>query len=107
MIDELEKLVFDINQFNEKHDLTTDGQFKQLCEEIGEYAEASNRDEDVSRLVEEAGDIAFVSISLMLLESDKNTEVNSMTNVMCMLFGIIDENLDKDESTEGDKVTKE
>lgn len=106
-MDELEELLVNINQFNDKHDLTTDGQFKQLCEEIGEYAEASNRDEDVSRLVEEAGDIAFVAISIMFLEADNDTEVNSLTNVMCMLFEISNENLDKDESTDGDKVTKE
>lgn len=104
---ELENLVGNIHEFNKKHDLSTDGQFKQLCEEFGEYAEASNRDEDVSRLVEEAGDIAFVAISIMLLEADNNPESHSITEVICMLFEITNENLEKNESTDGNKVTKE
>lgn len=100
-MDELEYLVTNIERFNLKHDLNTDGQFKQLCEEIGEYAEASNRNESVSRLVEESGDIAFVAISIMLLESESIVEVEDT------LRSIVNENLEKNESTDGNKVTKE
>jgi len=87
-----------IAQFNDKHDVTEDGQFRQLVEEIGELAEAYNREVGDETVGEELADVIFVARSLAELRE---------INVTAMVDDVIDENLLKDTSTEGQKVTKD
>jgi len=83
-----------IARFNSRHDVTEDQQFKMLCEEVGELAEALNTDGDVA---EELADVIFVARSL--------AEIRDI-NITDEVADVTWENLDKDESTEGQKVTK-
>lgn len=85
-----------IAQFNSKHDTDMDAQFRQLVEEVGELAEALNR-EDSELLAEEIGDVVFVARSMAELEDIDVTE---------MVNQIAEENLEKDAETDGSKVTK-
>lgn len=86
-----------IARFNEKHDLSVDSQFRQLVEEMGELAEAVNR-EDVGELAEELADVVFVARSIAELED---------INLTKQVNAVAEENLEKDESTDGAKVTKD
>lgn len=83
-----------IARFNSRHDVTEDQQFKALIEEVGELSEAYNTDGDVA---EELADVIFVARSLAELRDINITdEVHEVTQ----------ENLQKDKSTGGQKVTK-
>ena len=87
-----------IARFNGKHDVTEDQQFKALVEEVGELAEVYNRDTTDERVAEELADVLFVARSLAeLRDIDIGKELNT----------VIEENIQKDESTDGEKVTKE
>jgi len=88
---------YKIAQFNNKHDVTEDAQFHQLVEELGELAEAYNREVGDEVVGEELADVLFVARSLAELRE---------INVTGMLDDVIDENAQKDRSTEGQKVTK-
>ena len=87
-----------IARFNGKHDVTEDQQFKALVEEVGELSEVYNRDTTDERVAEELADVLFVARSLAeLRDIDIGKELNT----------VIEENIQKDESTDGEKVTKE
>ena len=87
-----------IARFNGKHDVTEDQQFKALVEEVGELSEVYNRDTTDERVAEELADVLFVTRSLAeLRDIDIGKELNT----------VIEENIQKDESTDGEKVTKE
>jgi NTP pyrophosphatase (non-canonical NTP hydrolase) len=88
---------YKIATFNHRHDVTEDQQLKCLMEEVGELAEAYNRgacDEDVA---EELADVLFVARSLAEF---REIQVTGKLNE------VIDENMEKSESTDGEKVTK-
>jgi len=107
----------DIHRFNEKHDVTEDQQFKMLCEEVGELAEALNTGSGDERVAEEGAgsqretsinagngeiasalaDVIFVARSLAELRD---------INITHEVAAVTEENLAKDESTDGQKVTK-
>lgn len=93
---EIIKLFSDINEFNKKHDLDIDGQALQLSAENGELCEAINK-KDTEEIREEVADVLFVAISIAELEGIDAIEA---------LREITDENLDKNTSKEGNKVTK-
>ena len=84
--------------FNDKHDVTEDAQFRQLVEELGELAEAYNREAGNEVVGEELADVIFVARSLAELRE---------INVTAIVDDVIDENAQKDTSTEGQKVTKD
>ena len=87
----------DIETFNGKHSVTEDQQFRALVEEVGELAEAYNRDADDEAVAEELADVIFVARSLAgLRDINISTVVNETTA----------ENLSKTTETDGDKVTK-
>ena len=87
-----------IARFNGKHNVTEDQQFKALIEEVGELSEVYNRDTTDERVAEELADVLFVCRSLAeLRDIDIGKELNT----------VIEENIQKDESTDGEKVTKE
>lgn len=58
-----------IRQFNEKHNCTVDGQFRQLVEEVGELAEAVAT-ENREQVLEECADVEYVARSIALLEHE-------------------------------------
>lgn len=87
---------YKIAQFNSKHDVTEDQQFKALVEEVGELSEALNRYE-TDTIAEELADVVFVARSLAELH-----DINISTEVV----DTITENLQKDTATDGSKVTK-
>jgi len=87
---------YKIAQFNNKHNVTEDQQFKALVEEIGELSEALNRYE-TDAIAEELADVIFVARSLAELRD---------INITSELNEVIEENLSKDTQTEGQKVTK-
>ena len=89
---------YKIGQFNSKHSITEDQQFKALVEELGELSEALNTDATDEQVAEELADILFVSRSLAELRE---------INISSELNGTIDENLGKNTATDGQKVTKE
>jgi NTP pyrophosphatase (non-canonical NTP hydrolase) len=89
---------YKIAQFNNKHDVTEDAQFRQLVEEIGELAEAYNREAGDEVVGEELADVLFVARSLAELRE---------INVTGILDDVIDENAQKDTSIKGQKVTKD
>lgn len=89
-----------IKAFNDKHGLDTDGQFRQLAEEVGELAEAINRDEDVDSVVEECADVCFVARSIALLHDDVSPGVPELA-----LESKSEYNLYKSTDVEGTKVT--
>jgi len=87
-----------IARFNGKHDVTEDQQFKALIEEVGELSEALYTDGTDEQVAEELADVLFVARSLAeLRDIDIGKELNT----------VIEENIQKDESTDGEKVTKE
>jgi NTP pyrophosphatase (non-canonical NTP hydrolase) len=86
-----------VAQFNAKHDVSEAQQFHALVEEVGELSEAYNTQESDEDVAEELADVIFVARSLAEVRDIDITEhVNAVTA----------ENLDKDESTDGEKVTK-
>lgn len=87
-----------IAQFNDTHDVTEDAQFRQLVEEVGELAEAYNREVGDEGVGEELADVIFVARSLAELRE---------INVTAMVSDVIDENAQKDTSKDGQKVTKD
>ena len=89
---------YKIAQFNNKHDVTEDAQFRQLVEELGELAEAYNREAGDEVVGEELADVIFVARPLAELRE---------INVTGIVDDVIDVNLQKDTSTEGQKVTKD
>jgi len=119
-----------IARFNDRHDVSSDQQFLMLIEELGELAEAvhdptlarycafkmsrlgdnaeyTNREgfdidtdwdkPDETELAEELADIIFVARSL--------AEVHDI-NISARVNEVARENLEKDESSDGQKVTK-
>jgi len=86
-----------IDRFNHRHDLALDGQTLQLVEEIGELAEAVQRDADEEQLREEAADVIFVAASVSLLVDGRPGDDAHY---------VARQNLQKDATTDGDKVTK-
>ena len=87
-----------IARFNGKHDVTEDQQFKALIEEVGELSEALYTDGTDEQVAEELADVLFVARSLAeLRDIDIGKELNT----------VIEENIQKDESRNGEKVTKQ
>lgn len=87
-----------IEQFNERHDVTERQQFQALVEEVGELSETLNRDSTENEIAEELADVIFVARSIAELHDiDIEAAVKQVT----------DENLQKNTSTDGTKVTKE
>jgi len=106
-----------IARFNSRHDVTEDHQFKMLCEEVGELAAVLNTDteryevaeaktdsdeyvgfsDSDDRIAEELADVIFVARSL--------AEIRDI-NITDEVHKVTQENLQKDESTMGQKVTK-
>jgi NTP pyrophosphatase (non-canonical NTP hydrolase) len=85
-----------VKLFNDKHDVDIDGQSKMLSAEVGELNDAILRD-DKDGIKEEIGDVMFVAISIAhLYEID----------VAESLIHVCEENMGKDKSKEGNKVTK-
>jgi len=97
---EFDSLMSEIELFNEKHDLDSDCQLRQLLEELGEYSESVNRDYHAEERVSELADISFVALSLLLIESISEEHAREI------LLQTINENNEKSESKEGSKVTK-
>lgn len=97
MTDDMERAVMAIERFNEKHGLETKNQGLQLGAEVGELQDEILKDSEEG-MREELADVLFVAISIGLLEDidfyDALREVSM-------------ENLGKDASKEGGKVTKE
>lgn len=87
-----------IEQFNEKHGVASDGQFKALAEEMGELAETLNRDASAMELGQEIADVLFVARSIALLH---DIDADSHLRYVCH------QNLGKSTETDGDKVTKD
>lgn len=85
-----------IHEFNERHELTLEQQWFQFFEEMGEAAEALNRD-DPEAFREELADLQFVLTSIVLLEGHDHGYVTYQTAL---------ENLEKDGEKDGNKVTK-
>ena len=94
---DIEHLQAAIARFNSRHDVTEDQQFKALCEEVGELAEALNTSSERYEVAEEVADVIFVARSL--------TELRDI-NITHEVAAVTEENLAKDESTDGQKVTK-
>ena len=87
-----------VHRFNDKHDVTEDQQFRELIEEVGELSEAYNTDAQTDDVAMELADVIFVARSLAeLRDIDITKHINE----------IVEENLDKDLSVDGDKVTKD
>jgi|APHM01.1.fsa_nt_gi Predicted pyrophosphatase len=87
-----------IVQFVDKHDLSVDGQFGCLVEEVGEFADCWTRKSEIGEAKEELGDVLFVAWTLcLMLGIDPQEAVNEVAH----------ENLDKSTATEGQKVTKQ
>jgi NTP pyrophosphatase (non-canonical NTP hydrolase) len=89
---------YKIAQFNSRHDVTEDQQFKALVEEVGELSEALNTEVGDDAVAEELADIIFVTRSLAELRD---------INITSELVETIAENSEKDESVDGNKVTKQ
>lgn len=88
---------YKIERFNGKHDIDEQSQFNCLVEEVGELAEAVNEDAEKAELAEELGDIIFVARSIGGMHD---------INMTAVVNQIAEDNLGKDSSTEGTKVTK-
>lgn len=86
-----------ISLFNERHGVDEDSQFKQLSEEVGELAEAINRDAGDDAIAEELADVIFVARSI--------AEIRDI-NIGTVVNDVVKENLLKSQETDGDKVTK-
>ena len=87
-----------IARFNGKHDVTEDQQFKALVEEVGELSEALYTDGTDEQVAEEIADVLFVCRSLAEL---RDIDIGKRLNT------VIEENIQKDESRNGEKVTKQ
>ena len=87
-----------IGQFIDKHDPSEDQQHKALIEEVGELAEALNRDADDDAVAEELADIVFIAYTLAYMR-DVDLEYETVQTAR--------ENVDKDTSTDGAKITKQ
>lgn len=85
-----------VRQFIEKHGLVTKNQALQLEAEVGELCDAILMEDD-EMIAEEIGDVEFVLRSIALLEG---------VDIEIETFHIAKENLEKDESKKGSKVTK-
>lgn len=83
--------------FNSRHDVTEAQQFKALVEELGELSEAYNTEAGDEAVAEELADVIFVARSL--------AEVRDI-DITKHINGVTKENLEKDESTDGEKVNK-
>jgi len=86
-----------IARFNSRHDVTEDQQFKALVEELGELSETYNTNSTDADVAEELADVIFVARSLAELRG---------INITHKVASVTEENLQKDESTEGQKITK-
>jgi len=93
VVDSIER----IEKFNQKHDLGAKNQGLQLAAEEGELSDAILRD-DVEGVKEEVGDVIFVAVSIALLYG---------FNPYRELDRVIERNMLKDATKEGDKVTKD
>jgi len=89
---------YKIAQFNSRHDVTEEQQFQALVEEVGELAEALNTEAGDDAVAEELADIKFVARSLAELRD---------INITSELVETIEENDEKNQSTQGQKVTKQ
>jgi NTP pyrophosphatase (non-canonical NTP hydrolase) len=89
---------YKIAQFNSRHDVTENQQFKALVEEVGELAETLNTEKGDDAVAEELADVIFVARSLAELRD---------INITSELVETIAENSEKDESVDGNKVTKQ
>jgi len=96
-VSDIKHLQAAIARFNNRHEVTEDQQFKMLCEEVGELAEALNTNGGQYDVAEELADVIFVARSLAELRD---------INITHEVHDVTQENLEKDESTEGQKVTK-
>lgn len=83
-----------IREFNDRNDVTLQQQWFQLLEELGEAAEAYNRDDEAA-FREELTDIHFVVVSLALLEDPNHGGAMHETAMY---------NLRKSGRTDGNKV---
>lgn len=86
------------SNFVREHEISTDSQFKQLAEEVGELAEALNTDASTDEIAEEVGDVVFVARTLGHLED---------VDVHDAELRVAAENARKNSEQDGDKVTKE
>jgi len=87
----------DIREFVSKHDIDADSQHKCLVEELGELSEVLLVDGDTEDVAEEIGDVIFVAWTLALLH-----DVSAMEAVS----DVAAENVQKDETVDGGKVTQ-
>jgi NTP pyrophosphatase (non-canonical NTP hydrolase) len=97
MTDTTPSIESDIESFNERHQVTTSQQLRQLAEEVGELNQAINESQHAPFVAIEAADVAFVALSIASLYSDEP---------MRQLEDVAYKNSLKDTSTNGDKVTK-
>jgi NTP pyrophosphatase (non-canonical NTP hydrolase) len=89
-----------IEKFVNKHDLTVDQQFKCLVEEVGEVAEALNTNASKEEVNEELSDVMFVARTITQLVGGQGHAQEQLENTAL-------ENLEKDTTTDGNKITKE
>lgn len=89
-----------VRAFNEKHGVDSDGQFRQLSEEVGELAEAINRDASDSAIVDECADVCFVARSIAILHDELD-----MMPPETAVRQKAEYNLRKSTETDGSKVT--
>jgi len=94
---EFESIRSMIQEFNRKHDLDSESQSLQLAAETGELCEAVNKG-DTEEIAEEVGDVIFVAISIADLEC---------VDPMGELIDVTLENMQKDATKDGGKVTKD
>jgi len=97
MITDIDKAMMLVGQFNEKHDIQTDNQGLQLGAETGELQDAILKG-DYDEMREEVGDVLFVVVSICIKED---------ISPLAALEEVSEENIEKDVSEEGGKVTKE
>ena len=86
-----------IEAFIDKHDPSDDQQHKALVEEVGELAEALNRDASDEDVTEELADIVFVAHTLSYMRGI-DLEFETVKTAR--------ENVNKSTATEGNKITK-
>lgn len=97
MTDDIERTIMAVERFNEKHGLETKNQGLQLGAEVGELQDEILK-QDKDGMKEEIGDVLFVAISVALLEDIDFIEA---------VYEVSMENIAKDGSKKGGKVTKE
>ena len=71
MTDTTPSIESDIESFNERHQVTTSQQLRQLAEEVGELNQAINESQHAPFVAIEAADVAFVALSIASLYSDE------------------------------------